>query len=67
VKPSRNPLSSPACSLDRLLILWDEDRRRILVSPESKQPFLQALASRCSQLQHTGEALVKRNGVDFGR
>lgn len=42
VSPSRALLSSPALSLDRLLIRY-EKRRRIMVSPADKQGFLRAI------------------------
>ena len=42
VTPSRNPLSSPALSLDRLLIRYGKGRR-ILVSPDDKRAFLRAV------------------------
>ena len=45
VEPTRNPLSSPACSLDRLLI-HHGGGRRVMVSPEDKDGFLRALAQR---------------------
>lgn len=41
VTPTRNPLSSPALSLDRLSILYDG--KQILVSPQDKQRFIEAL------------------------
>ena len=41
VTPTRNPVSSPALSLDRLAILYDG--KRILVSPRDKQRFIEAL------------------------
>jgi hypothetical protein len=41
VAPTRNPLSSPALSLDRLRIQYGE--RRILVSPADKAGFLKAI------------------------
>ncbi len=41
VEPTRNPLSSPALSLDRLRIQYG--RRRILVSPADKAGFLRAI------------------------
>ena len=41
VEPSRNPLSSPALSLDRLRIQYG--KRRILVSPADKAGFLRAI------------------------
>jgi membrane protein YdbS with pleckstrin-like domain len=42
VEESRNPLSSPALSLDRLRIRYGE-KRWILVSPEDKKGFRRAL------------------------
>ena len=56
VEPSSNPLSSPACSLDRLLIEYG--KRRILVSPLDREGFVSALAARCPQLRREGERLV---------
>ena len=41
VRPSRNPLSSPALSLDRLRI--DYGKRFVLVSPADKSGFVAAL------------------------
>jgi hypothetical protein len=41
VTPTRNPLSSPALSLDRLQIEYG--RKLILVSPEEKERFIEAL------------------------
>jgi len=58
VAPSRNPRSSPACSLDRLEICYRGDRSRILVSPEDKAGFLEGLVRRCDQLVLRGDALV---------
>ena len=42
VSPTRSPLSSPALSLDRLLIRYGK-HRRIIVSPADKQGFLRAI------------------------
>jgi hypothetical protein len=41
VEPTRNPLSSPALSLDRLRIQYG--KRRIMVSPADKAGFLKAI------------------------
>ena len=41
IEPTRNPLSSPALSLDRLLIRYGP--RRIMVSPADKAGFLKAI------------------------
>lgn len=42
VKPTRNPLSSPALSLDRLEITYGAGRR-IMISPRHRTDFLAAL------------------------
>ena len=42
VEPTRNPLSSPALSLDRLRIRYGESRS-ILVSPADTRGFLRAI------------------------
>jgi hypothetical protein len=59
VSPSHIPLSSPAGSLDRLLIKWNAERKRILISPSQKTEFLQALDKRCEQLTLVGDRLVR--------
>jgi len=61
VRPSRNPLSSPACSLDRLLIKWKAGRKRILISPTPKTEFLRELDRRCPQLRPEGAGLVRES------
>ena len=63
VEPSRNPLSSPACSLDRLDIRFRQSRRGILVSPLDKAGFLQALVDACPHLTLRGDRLVRRGGA----
>lgn len=42
--PSRSLLSSPALSLDRLQIDYDHGKRSILISPQDRSGFLQAMA-----------------------
>ena len=59
VRPSRNPLSSPAASLDRLLIKWDEERKRVLISPVDKMEFMNAIDRRCAHLARVGDELVR--------
>jgi hypothetical protein len=60
VTPTRNPLSSPACSLDRFLIQYRQSRRRIMVSPLDKAGFLQALVARCPHLMVSGLQAVSK-------
>lgn len=42
ITPSRNPLSSPALSIDRLKITYSE-RKFVFVSPEDKAGFISAI------------------------
>jgi membrane protein YdbS with pleckstrin-like domain len=50
VEDSRNPLSSPALSLDRLRIRYG-DKRWILVSPEDKNGFRKALGEASGRVR----------------
>ena len=60
VTPSRNPISSPALSLDRLNI--DRGTRLpLLISPDDKEGFLKNLAGRCAHLKLEGDRLVVAN------
>ena len=65
---THNPLSSPACSLDRLRVNY---RRRngktgcALISPHAKEEFLQDLAATVPGLQLTGGRLVAEQYNDF--
>lgn len=56
VKPTRNPLSGPAPSLDRLEVRYGGGRRFVLISPEDKGGFLRALAARAPQLEVDGHS-----------
>ncbi len=66
VTPSRNPLSSPACSLDRLYIRLRGSRVGLLVSPEDKRGFLAALVERCPHLALAGDRVVGRGPTSGG-
>lgn len=59
VEPTTNPLSSPACSLDRLLIRYGE--KRIMISPEDKAGFLHTLSARAPQLERHGDGARRRS------
>lgn len=50
VTPSRNPLSSPALSMDRLKISYGK-RKFVLVSPEDKAGFIRAVEQAQQELQ----------------
>jgi len=58
VEPTQSPLSSPACSLDRLRIRYGE--KQIMISPLDKAGFLRALAQRAPQLEVSGESARRR-------
>jgi hypothetical protein len=60
VRPSRNPLSSPATSLDRLHVRYG--KRSVLISPEDKPGFLRALVARAPELEIVGDAAERRDG-----
>ncbi len=60
IKPSRNPLSSPALSLDRLEIKYKGKIGFFMVSPKDKEGFMEELASRTSHLKfENGEVREK--------
>lgn len=59
VTPTRNPLSSPALSLDRLQIRYGKGRF-LLVSPVERNPFLNALARAEPALERHGDGLRRR-------
>ena len=50
IAPTRSPLSSPALSLDRLLIVYGKDHRQIMISPEDKEGFLCELDALRAQI-----------------
>jgi hypothetical protein len=58
VEPTRNPLSSPACSLDRLRVAWSG--RRVMISPSDAVGFVRALLARAPQLEAAGAGARSR-------
>jgi hypothetical protein len=66
VRPSRNPLSSPALSLDRLAIRRG-GKLAMLVSPADKAAFLRALAAASPGLEPSEGGLVRRPAAGPGR
>ncbi len=61
VSQSRNPLSAPAWSLDRLRVSYRRGREDglVLISPEDKLGFLRELASSGVGLEMRGERVVR--------
>lgn len=60
VYPTRNPLSSPACSIDRLRIIYRGSRMGVMISPQAKTTFLQELAAREPGLRVEGERATRQ-------
>jgi membrane protein YdbS with pleckstrin-like domain len=59
IEPTRNPLSSPALSLDRLEIVYGKSRR-LLISPREKDRFLRAVVEQAPQLELQGDRVRRR-------
>lgn len=60
VSPTHNPLSSPACSLDRLNVKYRNAKGRerfVLISPKAKADFLKELAGAAPGLEQEGDRL----------
>lgn len=62
VRPSRNPLSSPAWSLDRLRIDYSKDGKvkYLLISPEERKRFIFELMAADPALILMGEELKRK-------
>src|SRR5262245_18357580 len=62
VRPTRNPISSPAFSLDRLQVDYQRNGRKrfFRTSPKDKERFLEELASLVPGLRKDGDRLVAR-------
>lgn len=60
VRPTRNPLSSPALSLDRLQVSYRGSKLGIMIAPEPRSDFLQALAARAPHLELRQDRLLER-------
>ncbi len=59
VRRTRNPLSSPALSLDRLHVDAGS-RLGPNISPRDREAFIAALAARAPHLRRDGEGLIRR-------
>jgi hypothetical protein len=58
VRPTRNPMSAPAPSLDRLEIKYRKKNRYrglVLISPKDKESFVRDLAKAAPRLQSVGD------------
>ena len=60
VTPTRNPLSAPALSLDRLRVRFGQGLgKTVLISPTDRDRFLDQLAAQAG-LQRAGDQLLRR-------
>ena len=59
VVPSRNPLSSPALSLDRLKVSFTGGFGFTLISPTDKHAFMRDLVERCDGLEYRDGKVVQ--------
>lgn len=59
IRPTKNPLSSPALSLDRLEIRYGKGNI-LLISPQDKSRFLRSLAVHAHHLELRGDSAVPR-------
>ncbi|MBI4559030.1 MAG: PH domain-containing protein [Candidatus Hydrogenedentes bacterium] len=59
IYPTHNPLSSPACSLDRLYIRYRKSRFGVMVSPKDKAAFLADVVARSPGLKLEGQRVVR--------
>jgi hypothetical protein len=50
VKKTRNPLSAPACSLDRMEIKYGKSKR-VMISPADKENFIKAIIKKSQSIQ----------------
>jgi hypothetical protein len=57
IKRTRSPLSSPACSLDRMEIKYGASKR-VMISPADKEGFIKLLIEKSPQI-HLDEELRK--------
>jgi hypothetical protein len=59
VFPTRNPLSSPACSLDRLHIRYRPNPSGLMISPRDKERFILDIVARSPGLKMEGDRVVR--------
>jgi hypothetical protein len=50
IKRTRNPSSSPACSLDRMEVKFGQSKR-IIISPADKENFIKVIVKKSPQIQ----------------
>jgi hypothetical protein len=63
IKKTRNPLSAPACSLDRMEINHGRSKR-VMISPADKEGFIKLLVGKSPQINLDEE--LSQEGVSRG-
>ncbi len=58
--PTRSPWSSPACSLDRLKIVYGASQQTVMISPADKAGFLSAIVQQCPTLVILHDRVIKK-------
>jgi hypothetical protein len=60
ITPTRSPWSSPACSLDRLKIVYGVSQQSVMISPVEKSGFLSAIVQQCPTLIVVHDGIRKK-------
>ena len=63
IVPTRSPWSSPACSLDRLKIVYGVSQQAVMISPEDKPGLISAIIERCPKLVILHDRVMKKTDV----
>lgn len=63
ITPTRSPWSSPACSLDRLKIVYGVSKQTVMISPADKFGLLSAIVQQCPMLVKLHDRVLKK--TDF--
>ncbi len=63
ITPTRNPWSSPVCSLDRLKVVYGYSRQSIMICPLDKSGFLNMIVQKCPILVLGQDRVFKKENV----
>jgi membrane protein YdbS with pleckstrin-like domain len=65
IRPTRNPLSAPALSLDRLRVTYKKDRGQayIFISPRKKQALLEEIVKGSPGLVQHGDTVSRSSSL----
>ncbi len=65
ITPTRSLWSSPACSLDRLKIVYGVSEQAVLISPVDKSEFLSAIVQQCPTLVIFHDRVLRKTDSSF--